>query len=65
VGAVGLFGELKDKAEEIVERDPKMLEEDVNPSPFKQEAEHFYRALKSSKTLEIMREQLVTCGKGS
>lgn len=61
VGAVGLFGKLKDKAEEIVEKNEKMLEDDINPSPIKEKSEQAYTILKSTQVLEIAGKQLTEC----
>jgi len=63
VGAVGVFGEIKDQAEEVVEKNQKMLEDDTNPSPFKEKGEQYYAILKSTQVLEIARTQLLECTK--
>lgn len=64
VGAVGLFGELKDQAEPIFENDPRLHRDDLTPPTIAVVAQRAQATLMSSGALEHARLQLESCLRG-
>lgn len=61
VGAVGLFGQLKDQAEPIVENDERLLKHDLTPPAIATAAHRAQITLLRSGALEHARAQLEGC----
>ncbi len=61
VGAIGIFGLLKDKAEKIVERDEDLVKEDLTPEEIKEEALKYYELLIETEILDTARNELKSC----
>jgi hypothetical protein len=61
VGAVGLFGNLKDEAEPIVEYDPELQRKDKTPPKIAAQAQKAYVALMQSGILDQTQQQMGAC----
>lgn len=61
VGAVGAFGDLKDQAEKILDKDPDLQKKDRTPKKIRQQAEKHYEQLVHSEVLDMARAQLRAC----
>lgn len=60
-GAVGIFGKIKDRGEQIAEHDEDMLKADLAPEEIQLESKRYYRLLKETKALDYALKQLASC----
>lgn len=62
-GAVGLFGKLKDQAEALSDRDPRLEKADLTAPAIATAAHSMYATLLRSRALENFREQIRACAR--